>query len=629
MKNVQTHTDQIRKFFAPMQSKEDLAKLLSFAGDLHYGKKMKPVQLQALNYYANPKICKKRYEAFTIKKKSGEDRIIHAPVNGLKYILQALNVVLQHMYVPHISVTGFAKQKSIVDNAQRHIGYNYVYNLDLKDFFYSFDRNRVKLGFMGKPFHLNKGKEPLAFFLAGLCTHPLETDEGIKIVLPQGSPASPVLTNILCSKLDQRLKGLADRFGAIYSRYADDITFSSPHNIYHKDEFLKELRRIIEDDQKLAINPNKTRLQKAGYRQETTGLIVNEKVNVRRIYVKEIRMWLHYWEKYGYEKATEIFHKDANQKSKADLEKVLEGKLQFMEMVKGSKDDTVHALKKRLKKLKKDNIIQKPSQRPTTQKKQEEILNSHESLGIEGVSSNSSQKSHQKSTDSDSLPEYFPPINLYNFLFEYNQNPILKSTCHEIGSEEVDIIKKYCKTDDYIFEAHLKKIIEAYETLTKNHRDHPVSPNIYTLILAYLTGKNRKGEEKKWSSDNITTNWSHKAIKDWAHDHSNTAPNSSDNIFKEKDTTSPNIEPAFISKLTEKPVVTFYELTLHFKSLFHIRSNSLLDLLRIINEKCTEEIDFTIAQDKFPKNIELFTDVDKVTQAYKKLIDLIIECHEK
>ena len=153
------------------------------------------------------------------------------------------------------------------------------------------------MGFMYEPFNLNGKKEPLAFLLASLCTHPFEIDGEVKTVLPQGSPTSPTLTNILCRKLDRRLTGLAYRFGATYTRYADDITFSSPHNIYTDEAFNKELKRIIEEDQKLVINPKKTRLQKAGYRQEATGLIVNEKVNVRRRYVKQIRMWLYYWEK--------------------------------------------------------------------------------------------------------------------------------------------------------------------------------------------------------------------------------------------------------------------------------------------------------------------------------------------
>lgn len=353
MKIEQAHIDQIRKEFAELQSKEELVKLLSDAKNMLYGEECKPFELKSLTYYANPTLCKKRYQTFTIKKKSGADRTIHAPVKGLKSILRSLNFVLQCVYEPHAAATGFVLEKSIVDNAKKHVGHHYVLNMDLQDFFHTFDRNRVKMGFMYEPFNLNGDKEPLAFLLASLCTHPFEVDGEEKTVLPQGSPTSPTLTNILCKKLDRRLTGLANRFGATYTRYADDITFSSPHNIYTDEEFNKELKRIIEEDQKLVINPKKTRLQKAGYRQEVTGLIVNDKVNVHRRYVKQIRMWLYLWEKWGYEVAQQKFLNDyiadkGHVKNiNAQLVNVLDGKLEFLKMVKGAEDGTYKGLKER------------------------------------------------------------------------------------------------------------------------------------------------------------------------------------------------------------------------------------------------------------------------------------------
>lgn len=357
MKIEQTHIDQIRKQFAELQSKDDLVKLLSDAKNMLYGEECKPIQLKSLTYYANPVLCKKRYQTFTIKKKSGADRTINAPVKGLKSILRSLNIVLQCVYEPHEAATGFVLEKSIVDNAKKHVGHHYVLNMDLKDFFHTFDRNRVKMGFMFEPFNLNGDKEPLAFLLASICTHPFEIDGEVKTVLPQGSPTSPNLTNILCKKLDHRLTGLANRFGATYTRYADDITFSSQHNIYTDEAFNKELKRIIEEDQKLNINLKKTRLQKAGYRQEVTGLIVNDKVNVRRRYVKQIRMWLYYWEKYGYEKAEQIFKRDYIadkgyvKNINPHLVNVLDGKLEFLKMVKGAEGGTYRGLKGRFDRM--------------------------------------------------------------------------------------------------------------------------------------------------------------------------------------------------------------------------------------------------------------------------------------
>lgn len=372
MKIEQAQINDIRRQFSAMQTKEDLVSLLSEAKNMLYAEECNPVRLQSLTYYANPKICKKRYHAFTIKKKSGADRIIHAPIKGLKSILRALNFVLQCMHEPHEAATGFVLDKSIVDNARKHVGNHYVLNLDLKDFFHSFDRQRVKYTFSYEPFHLNntKEREEIAFLLSCLVTHPFEVEGEERTVLPQGSPTSPTLTNILCKKLDRRLNGLAKRFGATYTRYADDITFSSPHQIYKKEEFINELNRIIVEDNlfkfkegiksigfQLHVNEQKTRLQKSAHRQEATGLIVNEKVNVRKRYVKQLRMWLYYWEKYGFEKAERIFKRDYVQDKGhvkmgvPNMVNVLDGKLEFLKMVKGEADGTYKGLMGRFDQL--------------------------------------------------------------------------------------------------------------------------------------------------------------------------------------------------------------------------------------------------------------------------------------
>lgn len=357
MKIEHENIELIRKQFSQLETKEDLVNLLNQAKVFLYGEECKPIRLKVLTYYANPELSKKRYTTFSIKKKSGEKRIINAPVKGLRSILRVLNFVLQCVAEPHKTATGFVPGKSIVDNARAHTGKNYVYNLDLKDFFHSFDRNRVKMGFYISPFNLSKEKEPLAFLLASLCTHPFELEGEIKTVLPQGSPTSPTLTNILCVNLDRRLAGLSKRFDATYTRYADDITFSSSKNSFNDEAFQKELRRIIEIDQKLNINPKKTRLQKSGYRKEVTGLIVNDKSNVHRRYVKRLRMWLYYWEKYGFEKAEQIFIRDYNldkgytKSAHPNMDNVIAGKLEFLKMVKGTEDSTYRKLNERYLKL--------------------------------------------------------------------------------------------------------------------------------------------------------------------------------------------------------------------------------------------------------------------------------------
>ena len=513
MKLEQAHIDQIRTAFEKMQSREDLLHVLNEAKPLVYGDKAVPFDLKQLTWYANPKLGRKRYAEFKIKKKSGAERSIHAPVKGLKSLQKTLSFVLQCVYEPHNAAMGFVRDRSIVDNAKLHVGSKYVYNIDLKDFFPSVDQARVWKCLQLPPFNLSSGKkieipvqapagnglvlEMLDFnsrntlvhkyhfydkkFQVGSFTKKMKnggelnyriqfgsrykfstdyfvfknivrntigisrgdeipnlesigeiivykevTDfkyleqyaqqlkeekgidadietivdiiikntiethqEGISIrqyqnnianivaslvctemeverknengvwekvkrnVLPQGAPTSPVITNIVCQKLDYLLSGVAKRFGLKYSRYADDITFSSMHNVYQPEsEFLKELHRIIAE-QKFHIKESKTRLQKDGYRKEVTGLLVNEKANVQQRYIKQLRMWLYYWERYGYERASGFFlqqyiaDKGHVKNGKPDMANVIGGKLDYLKMVKGADNELYLKLKSR------------------------------------------------------------------------------------------------------------------------------------------------------------------------------------------------------------------------------------------------------------------------------------------
>lgn len=350
---MEQQVKQLKEGFLQMQTKQDLRDLINLAKKELYPNDEQRIELKKITYYANSKLCKKRYKTFVVKKKSGGERTIQAPLKGFKSILKPLNLIFQTVFEPHKNTFGFVPQKSIVDNAKRHIGKNFVYNIDLKDFFHSFDRNAVKMGIWFYGFKMDKTKEPLAYLLACLCTHETEINGKSKFVLPQGNPCSPTLTNLLCAKLDRRLNGLARRFGAEYSRYADDITFSANKNTFKNEDFQKELKRIIEDDQQLEIQPKKTRLQGRNYRQDATGLTVNDKVNVQPRYTKQIRHYLYLWKKYGYNKAATIFtagysdNRGHVKSPNAKLENVISGKLEYLKMVKGEDDSTYQTLKKR------------------------------------------------------------------------------------------------------------------------------------------------------------------------------------------------------------------------------------------------------------------------------------------
>jgi RNA-directed DNA polymerase len=333
----------IKNSFSTMKSIDDLVALLNFANPLCYSEnykgKISPIHKKSVTFYANPKLSgEKRYVEFSIKKKTGGERKIAAPHESLKIIQSALNLIFSVIYKPKEYVTGFVPDKSIVDNAKVHVGRNYVYNIDLENFFPSIELNRIKAVLKLSPFSLEgTEREKIAYLIACLACK-----DGR---LPQGSPTSPVLSNIVCQKMDRRLRGFAKAFNCRFTRYADDITFSASKDIFNQ-TFKTELKRIIED-QNFTINEKKVRLQGRGYKQEVTGLIVNEKLNVSKKYVREVRAMLNNWEKLGYEKASEKFaqyyhtDKEYQKKQGASMQNVVWGKLQFLKMVKGKEDAVV------------------------------------------------------------------------------------------------------------------------------------------------------------------------------------------------------------------------------------------------------------------------------------------------
>ena len=356
----------IAKQASRMQTKEDLLALLNLIKrseleDIGLQDQFFPITIRQLNYYCNPNHIYHRYRQFKIKKKSGkEPRQITAPRSqSYMMILQAVNDILKSMYTPSDNAMGFTEGRSVVTNANVHKGQNYIFNLDLKDFFPSIEQPRVWKRLQLKPFNF---PVPIANLIAGLCsmrvTRQDKDDKDLfAYVLPQGAPTSPILTNMICDTLDRRLAGLARRFGLHYTRYADDITFSSMHYVYSKNgDFWKELLRII-TEQGFTINEDKTRLQKRGSRQEVTGIVVSHKLNVPSKYIRSLRNILYIWEKYGYTVAFSKFlpkyksEKGHVKKGNPTLENVINGKLMYLKMVKGDDDSVYMKLHRQFERL--------------------------------------------------------------------------------------------------------------------------------------------------------------------------------------------------------------------------------------------------------------------------------------
>lgn len=335
-----------------------------------------PFTEKQLNFYCNPNHTFHRYRQFKVKKKSGGFRQITTPrTQSFMMMLSAVNVLLRSMYKPSDYAMGFTDGRSVVSNASIHIGMDYILNIDLKDFFPSIHQARVWKRLQVPPFNFN---QPIANLIAGLCCMKENgiDEHGNKkdvYVLPQGAPTSPIITNMICDKLDYYLSRLAKRFNMNYTRYADDITFSSMRFVYGKNgKFMQELHRIIKQ-QGFTINESKTRLQRKGSRQEVTGIVVSDKLNVTQKYVRDIRNILYMWDRYGYNVAYSKFfpkykeEKGHVKKGSADLISVINGKLLYLKMVKGEEDSVYTRLHTKFAELaNKDDIAEKTNSKGVT-----------------------------------------------------------------------------------------------------------------------------------------------------------------------------------------------------------------------------------------------------------------------
>lgn len=324
--------ETLREKLFSLTNARDVAKLLN-------------VEYRRLVYHIYKVPPEKRYKTFELPKKSGGTRQISTPQTALKIIQWKLNQVLQTVYEPKPSAHGFVAGKNIVTNAQAHAKKRYILNLDLKDFFPSINFGRVRGMFIATPYGLTPA---VATVLAQICCHNNQ--------LPQGAPTSPIITNMICAKMDSQLQRLAKGCKATYTRYADDITFSTTLK-----KFPESLAKVVTEqgEEKIIlgesllgiiaengfqVNENKIRLQTKGNHQEVTGLTANQFPNVDRRFIRQVRAMLHAWAKFGLEAAEKEFQEKYATKSRLpskgtpNFKEVLRGKIEFIGMVKGKND---------------------------------------------------------------------------------------------------------------------------------------------------------------------------------------------------------------------------------------------------------------------------------------------------
>jgi retron-type reverse transcriptase len=311
------------------------------------------IDLNKLNYLLYKATDK--YIQFEIPKKNGGTRKIQSPSSLLKKLQNKIKAALVEIYAPTKAAHGYLSNRSIVTNAEKHANKAYLLNVDLKDFFPSINFGRVYGLFKAYPFNF---PEKVATKVAQICTHENQ--------LPQGAPTSPILSNMICRRMDKDLEKFCKKLKVRYTRYADDLSFSWDASAACE-ELLEskigapivgiQLREIIKKNG-FEINQQKIHVSTHLDRQVVTGIKVNNKtLNLRRLFPRNIRAMLHAWEKYGYELA-ELEYRSKHQSkhrypqsAEPNFSHVIKGKLNYMRMVCGAAHPTYIKLLKKFNQL--------------------------------------------------------------------------------------------------------------------------------------------------------------------------------------------------------------------------------------------------------------------------------------
>lgn len=224
---------------------------------------------------------------------------------------------------------------------------------------------------------------------------------------------------------------------------------------------------------------------------------------------------------------------------------------------------------------------------------------------------------------------YISPLKLRKLLFNFNQNEVLKYACHEIDSDDIikDICKK-CNTEQYSFIKHRELMSNELSHLLESFKKSGeyLDSKMVAIIQGFINGS------KPWSNQNIEWSWHSEALLNWSRQHPTLIPSPAYNIAKKQGDNGFILPNAFRSELTGSRIQTFSDLVIFFKSLFHIKSdNPLRRIIEITNSnlKNKDKLSISIDEEHFRDNIELLTNVDKLIETYRKILNICIEAHAK
>ena len=251
----------------------------------------------------------KPYFRYEIPKRNGSPREICAPNWQLKNVQQNILIKILERVPVHDCAHGFVTGRSIVTNAEPHVGCQLVLKFDLQDFFPTITYGRViglfsSLGYYGNTarFARDDDSHNVAATLARLCVYAHDPSYWMTSYCPQGAPTSPAISNLVCRGLDARCAGLVKAMGGNYTRYADDLTFSFPSKDINIGRFRWWVDQICQQEG-FYVNHQKFRLMRASRRQSVTGIVVNDCLRIPRQQRRKLRAILHDAETNGLQSA--------------------------------------------------------------------------------------------------------------------------------------------------------------------------------------------------------------------------------------------------------------------------------------------------------------------------------------
>ncbi len=223
------------------------------------------------------------YEEIIIRKKSGGLRFLYEPSRELKSIQRRiLKNVLEEKKLSGYSYA-YRKKVSVLDNAKPHVNKDVIVKLDIKNFFDNITFNMVYDSCFNETLYPKK----MGMLFTNLCVYNNK--------LPAGAPTSGFISNIVLRSFDEKVGSYCEKRNINYTRYSDDLTFSGDFDVKDLIKYVNELLY----EYNFRLNKKKIKVVSKKIRQQVTGIVVNEKVNIRRNYKRKIRQEMYYIKKYN------------------------------------------------------------------------------------------------------------------------------------------------------------------------------------------------------------------------------------------------------------------------------------------------------------------------------------------